>query len=87
MFSKQFWKKRNRRNRPQSTVLPIARQSDENVYRTKRRFVLGNLKAALSEEPRPGAKRKLSGKEQALLDRLFQATRRAGALDAGTLGR
>jgi hypothetical protein len=48
-------------------VLPIARQSDENVYRTKRRFVLGDLKAALSEEPRPGAKRKLSGKEQALL--------------------
>ena len=31
------------------------------VYRTKRRFVLGNLEAALSEEPRPGAGRKLSG--------------------------
>ena len=31
------------------------------VYRTKRRFVLGNLEAALSEEPRPGASRKLSG--------------------------
>ena len=37
------------------------------VYRTKRRFVLGNLAAALSEEPRPGADRKLSGKEEALL--------------------
>jgi transposase len=37
------------------------------VYRTKRRFVLGNLKAALSEEPRPGASRKLTGKEEALL--------------------
>jgi transposase len=37
------------------------------VYRTKRRFVLGNLEAALSEEPRPGAGRKLSGKEEALL--------------------
>ena len=37
------------------------------VYRTKRRFVLGNLEAALSEEPRPGATRKLSGKEEALL--------------------
>jgi hypothetical protein len=36
------------------------------VYRTKRRFVLGNLEAALSEEPRPGASRKLSGKEEAL---------------------
>jgi transposase len=37
------------------------------VYRTKRRFVLGNLEAALSEEPRPGAARKLSGQEEALL--------------------
>jgi transposase len=37
------------------------------VYRTKRRFVLGNLEAALSEEPRPGAERKLNGKEEALL--------------------
>jgi len=37
------------------------------VYRTKRRFVLGNLEAALSEEPRPGAERKLSEKEEALL--------------------
>jgi hypothetical protein len=33
------------------------------IYRTKRRFVLGNLEAALSEE----ASRKLSGKEEALL--------------------
>ena len=37
------------------------------VYRTKRRFVLGNLEAALSEEPRPGAQRKLTGKEEAIL--------------------
>ena len=37
------------------------------VYRTKQRFVLGNLEAALCEEPRPGADRKLSGKEEALL--------------------
>ena len=37
------------------------------VYRTKRRFVEGNLQAALIEEPRPGAERKLSGKEEALL--------------------
>src|SRR3979411_1953603 len=34
------------------------------VYRTKRRFVLGNLEAALSEEPRAGAQRKLSGKDE-----------------------
>jgi transposase len=37
------------------------------VYRTKRRFVEGNLERALSEEPCPGAERKLSGKEEALL--------------------
>ncbi|CAI09359.1 IS630-like element ISAzo9 family transposase [Aromatoleum aromaticum] len=37
------------------------------VYRTKRRFVLGNVEAALSDEPRPGAERKLTGKEEALL--------------------
>jgi transposase len=37
------------------------------VYRTKRRFVEGNLERALSEEPRPGAERKLSDKEEALL--------------------
>ena len=37
------------------------------VYRTKKRFVEGNLERALSEEPRPGAERKLTGKQEALL--------------------
>ena len=37
------------------------------MYRTKRHFVEGNLERALSEDPRPGAERKLSGKEEALL--------------------
>ena len=41
--------------------------SGSTVYRTKRRFVEGNLELALSEEARPGAERKLSGKETALL--------------------
>jgi transposase len=41
--------------------------SGSTVYRTKRRFVEGNLERALSEETRPGAARKLSGKETALL--------------------
>jgi transposase len=40
---------------------------ESTVYRTKRRFVEGNLDLALSEEARPGAARKLSGKETALL--------------------
>src|SRR5262252_8024426 len=47
--------------------LNSARVSGSTIYRTKRRFVLGNLEAALSEEPRPGARRKLSGREEALL--------------------
>ena len=37
------------------------------VFRTKRRFVEGNLERALADEKRPGASRKLSGKEEALL--------------------
>jgi transposase len=37
------------------------------VYRTKRRFVQGNLDVALSKDARPGATRKVSGKETALL--------------------
>ena len=37
------------------------------VYRTKRRFMEGNLELALSEEARLAAPRKLSGKEAALL--------------------
>src|SRR6201997_3242039 len=36
------------------------------VYRTKRRFVEGNLEAALNEGPRAGADRKLSGNGEAL---------------------
>lgn len=37
------------------------------VERTRKRFVEGNLEQALSELPRPGAKRKLDGKQEALL--------------------
>ena len=59
------------------------------VYRTKRRFVLGNLEAALSEEPRPGAERKLTGKEEALLvaTACSKPARGPRALDAGAAGR
>ena len=64
--------------RAQILLAADAGASDENiatsvgvggstVYRTKRRFVEGNLAGALSEEPRPGAGRKLSVKEEALL--------------------
>jgi transposase len=49
------------------TIASAVRVSGSTVYRTKRRFVEGSLELALSEEPRPGAARKLSGKETALL--------------------
>ena len=41
--------------------------STSTIYRTKRRFVEEGLEAALSEEPRPGAERKLDPNEEALL--------------------
>jgi transposase len=37
------------------------------VYRTKRRFVEGGVEHALSDDPRPGGSRKLTGEEEALL--------------------
>ena len=49
------------------TIAATVKVSGSTVYRTKRRFVEGNLEAALSEELRPGAERKLSGREEALL--------------------
>ena len=62
--------------------------SGSTVYRTKRRFVECGLEAALSEEPRPGAERKLSGRQEALLggDRLFETAGRTRPLDAGIAG-
>jgi hypothetical protein len=50
--------------------------------------VFGNLEAALSEAPRPGASRKVSGKEgsSAGCDGLFQATGGPRPLDPGTIG-
>ena len=53
------------------------------VYRTKRRFVEGNLELALAEAPRPGAQRKLSGKEEALLIATACSAPPAGRARAG----
>ncbi len=52
---------------PGETVARSLAVSGSTVYRTERRFVEGNLARALDEEPRPGAARKLSGPEEALL--------------------
>ena len=49
------------------TIATSLAVSGSTVFRTKRRFVEGNLEGALNEEPRPGAARKLSGQEEALL--------------------
>ena len=48
-------------------IVRTVQVSLSSVGRTKRRFVEGNLERALCEEPRPGAERKLTGKEEALL--------------------
>ena len=48
-------------------IATSVRVGGSTVYRTKRRFVEGNLERALSEDPRPGAERKLTGKQEALL--------------------
>ena len=61
---------------------------ESTVYRTKRRFVEGNLERALSEDPRPGAERKLTGKEEAPAggERLRTPSFGSRPLDAGTTG-
>ena len=51
---------------PDETIARSLAVGGSTVYRTKRRFVEGNLERALNEEPRPGAARKLSGHEEAL---------------------
>ena len=52
---------------PDEAIAASVAVSGSTVSRIKRRFVEGNLDQALSEEPRPGAARKLSGQEEALL--------------------
>lgn len=52
---------------PDETIAASIGVGGSTVYRTKRGFVEGNLQQAMSEEPRPGAARKLSAKEEALL--------------------
>ena len=49
------------------TIAATLGVSGSAVYRIKRRFVEGNLELALAEEERPGAARKLTGREEALL--------------------
>jgi len=50
-----------------AAIATWVRVGTSTVYRTKRRFVEESLEAALSEDPRPGGQRKLTGSEEALL--------------------
>ena len=52
---------------PDDTIAQSLGVGGSTVYRTKRRFVEGNIEKALDEEPRPGAARKLTIQEEALL--------------------
>ena len=65
------------------TIVGAVAVSGSTVYRTKRRFVLGNQELALGEEPRPRAGRKLceQGRGAAGGDRLLGSARRASPLD------
>ena len=72
---------------PDEAIAASVAVGGSTVYRTKRRFVEGNLERALTEEPRPGAERKLSGKEGASGgDRLLAPAGGPRPLDRRALG-
>lgn len=48
-------------------IAAAVRVGTATVYRTKRRFVEGGVDHAIHDSPRPGAGRKLTGKQEALL--------------------
>jgi len=55
------------RGETEAAIASSVAAGTSTVYRTKRRFVEQGLEAALAEEPREGATRKLSGREEVLL--------------------
>lgn len=48
-------------------IASVLHTGESTVYRTRKRFVEGNLAFALNERRRPGAKPKLNSKDEALL--------------------
>ena len=52
---------------PDVQIQKTVQYSLPSIWRVKRRFLQGGLEKALNDDSRPGAKRKLSGKEEALL--------------------
>jgi hypothetical protein len=61
------------------TISRAVRVSGSTVYRTKRRFVEGNLELALSEEPRPGRRANCRARRRRCWWRRPAPTRRGGA--------
>ena len=57
-----------------SEIAAAVHTGESTVHRTRRKFVEGNLDFALNERRRPGAKPKLSGKDEALLIALSKST-------------
>jgi transposase len=52
---------------PEQAIAKAVRTSAATIYRTKKDFVERGIEAALHEAQRPGGRRKLTGKEEALL--------------------
>jgi transposase len=48
-------------------IASAVRVGRSTVERTRKRFIEGGIECALNEQPRPGAKRKLDGRQEALL--------------------
>lgn len=63
---------------PDELIARTLGSSTSTVYRTKQRFVKEGLERALSELPRPGASRKLSASDEALLVAVACSTPPAG---------
>src|SRR5271163_2892440 len=66
-------------------IASVLRVSGSTVYRTKRRFVEGNLELALSEEPRPWGGAQTVGQADGAAggDRLLKPAAGSQALDVG----
>lgn len=52
---------------PDEVVAQMLHVGESTVHRTRQKFVEGGVEFALRESPRPGVKRKLDGKGEALL--------------------
>jgi transposase len=64
---------------PDDVIAKTVGIGTSSIYRTKLRFVGQGLDAALYDKPRPGARRKLTGKEEALLVATACSTPPAGS--------